>query len=68
MASCESGEAKRRIFCSACFCYILIKYYNEVVSHSNDQYPYALCLLIYTASRAHSRSERTPVTYLYPHR
>jgi len=33
------------------FCSITIKYYNEVVSHSNYQNPYALCSSSHTAFR-----------------
>ena len=44
-------------------CSMLIEYYNEVGSHSNDQCPYTLCILI----SYDIQTDQAPVVYFHLH-
>jgi len=45
------------------FCSILIEYYNEFASHSNDQYPYTLCIVI----SYDIQTDQTPIVHYHLH-
>jgi len=42
---------------------IFIEYYNEIVSHSNDKYPYTLYILI----SYDIQTDQTPIVYFHLH-